>query len=47
MDTLFANHLAPPPPLAEQLRPQRLDQVVGQPHLLGQGDLRQKPEKIS
>lgn len=37
MDTLFANHLAPPPPLAEQLRPQRLDQVVGQPHLLGQG----------
>lgn len=27
----------PKPPLAEQLRPQSLDEVVGQPHLLGPG----------
>jgi putative ATPase len=28
---------APQPPLAESMRPQRLEDVVGQPHLLGEG----------
>ena len=30
-------HAAPTPPLAEALRPQTLDQVIGQSHLLGPG----------
>jgi putative ATPase len=36
MSDLFA-HAAPAAPLAEQLRPQRLEDVVGQSHLLGPG----------
>ncbi|PRC90848.1 replication-associated recombination protein A [Solimicrobium silvestre] len=35
MDDLFK--VAPTPPLAEALRPQNLDQVIGQSHLLGAG----------
>lgn len=35
MNDLFAQ--APPPPLAEALRPRRLDDVVGQSELLGEG----------
>ena len=26
-------------PLAEQMRPQKLDEVIGQSHLLGEGEL--------
>ena len=29
--------VAPTPPLAEALRPGKLDQVIGQSHLLGEG----------
>ena len=29
--------VAPPPPLAEAMRPKSLAEVVGQPHLLGPG----------
>jgi putative ATPase len=36
MSDLFA-HAVPEAPLAERLRPQRLDEVVGQSHLLGPG----------
>ena len=40
-DTLFADEpgsaLPVGPPLAERLRPQALDQVIGQQHLLGPG----------
>src|SRR6202008_5154360 len=38
-DLFEAAGLTPPPPspLSERLRPQRLDEVVGQDHLLGEG----------
>ncbi len=42
MTDLFARK-EPEAPLAEQLRPQRLEDVVGQPHLLGEG----KPLKLA
>jgi putative ATPase len=41
MTDLFSKH--PIPPLAELLRPQTLDEVVGQSHLLGEG----KPLKLA
>ncbi len=35
-DALFAV-VNPATPLAERLRPQNIDEVIGQPHLLGPG----------
>ncbi|MBS4098402.1 MAG: replication-associated recombination protein A [Sulfuricella sp.] len=37
MSDLFAQEHTPQAPLAEQLRPQNLDEVIGQTHLLGAG----------